>query len=435
MPPNLLYSNDSVASFPESWYAASTNLHPLRPGLQQNRRCDVCIVGAGYTGLSAAIALAEAGMDVGVLDAHRAGWGASGRNGGQVGSGQRQEQTELEETYGRDHARALWDLAERSKSLVKDLIERHNIECDYISGIVHADHKARYSASTDRYVEKLQHDYGYDQIEFASRRTTADMLGTNTYHSSSIDTGAGHLHPLKYALGLATAAESAGARIFEETEVTKINSGDPVSVHTSEGTITASYLVLACNGYLGNLNSEVATRVMPINNFIIATQPLSAARYDEIIRNNMAVADSRFVVNYFRKSSDQRLLFGGRESYGYQFPKDIKSFVRKAMVNIYPQLSDTRVDYGWGGTLAITMNRLPHVKSLTTNIYSSSGYSGHGVAMATLSGKLVAEALCGTHSGFNVLEEIQHRKFPGGMQLRSPLLKLAMLYYSMRDRF
>lgn len=435
MPSNLLYSNDTVACYPDSWYAASANLYRLRPRLQQCISCDVCIIGAGFTGLSAALSLSEAGMDVVVLDAHRAGWGASGRNGGQLGSGQRQEQTDLERNYGVDNARALWNLAQRSKSLVRELIERHNIGCDYCPGIVHTDHKARYSEATRRYVEKLQCDYDYEQIEFAERRATAEMLGTDAYYSSSIDSGAGHLHPLKYALGLASAAESAGARIFEGTEVTRVSSGDPVSVRTSEGAITASFLVFACNGYLGELNAEVATRVMPINNFIIATEPLPSALNADIIRNNMAVADSRFVVNYYRKSADLRLLFGGRESYGYRFPQDIKSFVRKAMVNIYPQLADTRIDYGWGGTLAITMNRLPHVKTLAANIFSASGYSGHGVGMATLSGKLVAEALCGRNDGFDVMNKIEHQQFPGGLKLRSPLLKLAMLYYSIRDRF
>ena len=435
MPPNLLYVNDSVALYPDSWYASSVNLPKARSSLQECLHCDVCIIGAGFTGLSAALQLAETGLDVVVLDAHRAGWGASGRNGGQLGSGQRRDQAELEENYGREHAHALWDLAQQSKTLVTGLIDRYKIDCDYRAGVIDADHKSRYSTATNQYVQKLQQDYGYDQIEFASRQETADLLGTDVYHSSSIDFGAGHLHPLKYALGLAQAAESAGARIFESTEVTKITTGDPVSVHAREGAVTAPFLILACNGYLGELHTEVARRVMPINNYIIATEPLPASLSDNIIRNNMAVADSRFVVNYYRKSADNRLLFGGRESYGYEFPKDIKSFVRKAMINIYPQLVDTRIDYGWGGTLAITMNRLPCVKALTPTVFSASGYSGHGLGMATLSGKLVAEALCGHHEGFAVIDKIEHQRFPGGLPLRSPLLKLAMLYYSMRDRF
>ena len=397
--------------------------------------CDVCIVGAGFTGLSAALALAEAGLDVVVLDAHRVGWGASGRNGGQLGSGQRLEQGELEVRYGVDQARALWDLAQRSKTLVREIVDRFAIDCDYQSGVIHTDHKIRYSAQTRRYVEKLNCDYGYDQIAFAARETTSEILGTNAYYSSSIDSGAGHLHPLKFAMGLASAAESAGARIFESTEVHTVSEQNPVMVRTQKGTVKASSLIYACNGYLGELQSEVAEHVMPINNFIIATEILPSHLADNIIRNNMAVADSRFVVNYFRKSSDNRLLFGGRESYGYRFPEDIKSFVQKAMVNIYPQLADTRIEYGWGGTLAITLNRMPYVRSLGSNIYSASGYSGHGVGMATLSGKLLADAICGERDSFDVMKRLKHRRFPGGVKLRSPLLNLAMLYYSMRDLF
>jgi gamma-glutamylputrescine oxidase len=434
MSSNLLYSNDRVAEYPDSWYAATAPVKPLRAKLQQHLKCDVCIVGAGFTGLSAALALAESGLDVVVLDAHRAGWGASGRNGGQLGSGQRLEQTELEHLYGRSDALELWRLAQRSKSLVKGLIDRFAIECDFRPGIVYADHKSRYSKHTSAYVEKLRQEYGYREIEFADRKATAEVLGTDVYHSSSIDLGAGHLHPLKYALGLAGAAESAGARLFEGTEVKRINYADPATVVTTDGSVTASFLVLACNGYLGDLNADVANRVMPINNFIIATAPMTKTDGKEIIRNDMAVADSRFVVNYYRKSADNRLLFGGRESYGYRFPLDIRSFVREAMVRIYPQLRHTRIDYGWGGTLAITLNRLPHVTSLSPNVFSASGYSGHGVGMATLSGKLIAEALLGEHDGFNVMRKIEHPQFPGGVKLRSPLLKLAMLYYTLRDR-
>jgi gamma-glutamylputrescine oxidase len=429
---NLLYSNDIAGRYPGSWYAATADCSKKRAALSDDKRCDVCVVGAGFTGLSAAISLAEAGLSVVVLDAHRVGWGASGRNGGQLGSGQRLEQDELEQRYGHEQAHAMWTLAERAKSTVKDLIRRHRIECELTPGIIHTDHKARYTRDTEAYVEKLQRDYQYQQIEFAGVAKTADLLGTDQYYSASIDAGAAHLHPLKYAIGLAAAAEAAGAAIYEETQVSSITHGEPVKVQTAEGVVTADSLILACNGYLGDLNAEVAARVMPINNYILATEPLPADT--EIIRNNMAVADSRFVVNYFRKSPDNRLLFGGRESYGYRFPADIKRFVRQAMIKVYPQLQHIGIDYGWGGTLAITMNRLPHIKSLAANVYTASGYSGHGVGMATLSGKLIAEVIQGESEGFNILGHIDHQRFPGGVAMRSPLLKLAMLYYTLRDR-
>ena len=431
---NLLYSNDTRAEHAASWYAATAEPGPLRKGLSGVASCDVCIVGAGFTGLSAALHLAKRNYNVIVVDAHRAGWGASGRNGGQLGSGQRVDQESLEQRYGESEAQALWSLAQQSKALVLELIKQHAIDCDYKPGIIHADHKARFSASTRAYVERLQNHYGYASIDYLEGADLHHLLGTRAYHSASVDTGAGHLHPLKYALGLAGAASAHGATIYESTRVMKVD-GDstPVRIITTDGEVNAKYVLLACNGYLGNLQSEVASRVMPINNYIIATSPLPDDTAEQIIRNNMAVADSKFVVNYYRKSSDRRLLFGGRESYGYRFPADIKSFVRAAMIKIYPQLQDTTVDYGWGGTLAITMNRMPHLQSVTPNILTASGYSGHGVGMATLSGQLVAEAIDGSLSRFDVMAKIKHRRFPGGVAFRSPLMKLGMLYYSLRD--
>ncbi len=431
----LLYQNDQRGQYPQSWYAATADVLETQPRLTESLSCDVCIVGGGFTGLSAALTLALAGIDVVLLDAHRIGWGASGRNGGQLGSGQRVDQDELEKKYGSDQAHALWELAQVSKQNVHDLIKQYRINCDYQPGIMHVDHKRRFTRETAEYVEKLNSEYGYDQISFVDRDALRQRLASESYYSGSVDTGAGHLHPLKLAMGIARAALKQGVRIFETTEVSKyFETSDQVIVKTKQGDIKARQLLLACNGYLGQLSDEVAESVMPINNYIIATEKLEPSLAASLIRDNMAVADSKFVVNYFRLSADNRLLFGGRESYGYRFPADIKSFVRSAMINVYPQLSDTSIDYGWGGTLAITMNRMPHIRQLTKNVMSSSGYSGHGVGMATLAGKLCAEALTGKLDSFNVISKLDHAKFPGGAALRSPLLKLGMMYYSLRDR-
>ena len=431
----LLYQNDQRGQYPQSWYAATADVLETQPRLTESLSCDVCIVGGGFTGLSAALTLALAGIDVVLLDAHRIGWGASGRNGGQLGSGQRVDQDELEKKYGSDQAHALWELAQVSKQNVHDLIKQYRINCDYQPGIMHVDHKRRFTRETAEYVEKLNSEYGYDQISFVDRDALRQRLASESYYSGSVDTGAGHLHPLKLATGIARAALKQGVRIFETTEVSKyFETSDQVIVKTKQGDIKARQLLLACNGYLGQLSDEVAESVMPINNYIIATEKLEPSLAASLIRDNMAVADSKFVVNYFRLSADNRLLFGGRESYGYRFPADIKSFVRSAMINVYPQLSDTSIDYGWGGTLAITMNRMPHIRQLTKNVMSSSGYSGHGVGMATLAGKLCAEALTGKLDSFNVISKLDHAKFPGGAALRSPLLKLGMMYYSLRDR-
>ncbi len=392
------------------------------------------MIGAGFTGLSTALHLAERGYQVVVLDAHRVGWGASGRNGGQLGSGQRMDQVELEQLVGVADARRLWALSESAKSLVRDLIMRHEIDCDLTPGVLNTDHRSRFSEASRRYAEKLQNEYQYQDIRWIDKPELRDMLATERYCSGTLDTGAAHLHPLNYALGLAQAASKAGVRFYENSEVTRLTPGDPAIVETRTGQVKAKFVALGCNGYLGTLDRHVAARVMPINNFIIATEPLGQSLAQALIRDNVAVADSKFVVNYYRLSVCGRLLFGGRESYGYKFPTDIKSFVRKAMVEIYPQLHDTGIDFGWGGTLAITMNRMPYLARLHPNVFNASGYSGHGVAMASLAGQLLAETIVGTAERFDVMSGVPGQPFPGGVAMRSPLLKLAMLYYSLRDK-
>lgn len=430
---NLLYANDRPGAHAPSWYAATAAPAPDRLPLTGDRRADVAIVGAGYTGLSAALHLASAGFTVAVLDAHRVGWGASGRNGGQLGTGQRVEQPDLEDLVGEAHARQLWELAQEATATAKSLIRTHAIDCDLKPGIIHTVHKRRYIDGARHEVDFMAEKYGHE-MQFLDRAALRQIIDSPAYHAGVIDPGGSHLHPLNYALGLARAAEAAGATIHETSEVIAMTEGAEITLRTSAGAITAPQILLACNGYLGDLSPEVARRVMPINNFIIATEPLEDSLANRVIANDMAVADSKFVVNYYRLSSDRRLLFGGRESYGYRFPSDIKSFVRKAMLGIYPYLADTRIDYGWGGTLAITMKRLPCLTRIRPNIYSASGYSGHGVGMATLSGKLVAEAMQGQAEKFDIMASIRTPGFPGGPAFRSPLLALAMLWYTLRDR-
>lgn len=433
---DLLTANDDPGKHAPSYYAATANRQTSHAPLEGARTCDVCVIGGGYTGLSAALHLAERGQKVMLLEANRVGWGASGRNGGQVGSGQRVEQTVLEARHGKSHARLLWDLAEESKALVKQLIVRHQIACDYAPGILHADHRKSFLEESRDYVEHLRFQYGYEDIRYIGPEEIGEHLGSPKYFGGTLDQGAGHLHPLNFALGLARAAEAAGAVLFEETRVTEIeSSGQPrVLVKTERGELRADNVILACNGYLGRLERKTAAHVMPINNFIIATEPLAATEAEQIIRGNLAVADSKFVINYFRLSSDKRLLFGGGENYGYHFPKDIKSFVRAPMLEIFPQLEDAGIDYGWGGTLAITPKRMPYFARLAPNMFTASGYSGHGVAMATLGGQILAEAVSGISGRFDVFEKLDVPTFPGGDKLRFPLLVLAMTWFSLRDR-
>ncbi|MEO8244025.1 MAG: FAD-binding oxidoreductase [bacterium] len=430
---NLLHANDRKGAYPASFYAATATPLAAFPPLQAPTTADVCVIGGGYTGLSAALHLAQRGLSVVLLEAHRVGFGASGRNGGQVGSGQRQDQDWLEATVGRDPAHRLWDLAEEAKSLVKTLIRDHAMPVTFHPGVAHACYTDAETRHAHAYADKLRRDYGYTQIEPLDQTAIRRLIGSKAYKGGEVDRGAGHVHPLNYAIGLAVAAAKAGVRIHETSEVLRLDHGAKPVVHTAAGRVTADQVILACNGYLGGLEPMVAARVMPINNFIVATEPLGP-RAAEVLAEPVAVADSKFVVNYWRLSEDNRLLFGGGETYGYRFPADIVKTVMKPMLAVYPQLGGTRIDYAWGGTLAITMNRMPCFLRPASNVLSASGYSGHGVAMATLAGKILAEAVATRTERFDLMASVPQHAFPGGGALRWPLLVLAMTWYSMRDR-
>jgi gamma-glutamylputrescine oxidase len=429
---NLLHANDRTGEYPASYYAATATPLDAFPALQGDTTADVCVVGGGYTGLSAALHLAERGFSVVLLEAHRVGFGASGRNGGQVGSGQRRDQDALERMVGRVRARALWDMGQDAKALVKGLIAQHNMPVTFHPGVGHA---CRTAAEVDHarvYAERLARDYGYTGIESYDRAGFRGIVGSDVYHGGDVDWGAGHLHPLNFAIGLARAAVAAGVRIYEMSEVMGIAKGARPAVQTAGGRVTCGDVILAGNGYLGGLEPKVAARVMPINNFILATEPLGD-RAKDLLSQNIAVADTKFVVNYWRLSDDNRLLFGGGESYGYRFPDIIKT-VTKPMLEVYPGLKDTRIDYAWGGTLAITTNRMPAYIRVTDNILAASSCSGHGVALSTLSGKILAECIAGQAERFDLMANLPQMKFPGGATLRWPLLVAAMTWYAMRDR-
>ncbi|MEL7255214.1 MAG: FAD-binding oxidoreductase [Pseudomonadota bacterium] len=430
---NLLYTNDTRGQYPPSWYAATADAPGPYPALTGDVTADVCIIGAGFTGLSAALHLAEAGRRVVVLEAQRVGFGASGRNGGQLGSGQRMDQHYVEKLVGREDADKLWALAEDTKALVKSLVKKHKIDCHLKPGIAHMGfHRSEVKEEHD-YADFLADRYGYLHLEKLDKDAAQAICPSPKYVGGSVDRTAAHLHPLAYAFGLARAAQGAGAQIFEGTEVTGVDENSPLSIRTAQGRVRADHVIFACNGYLGGLQPKVAARVLPINNFVVATEPLGddAAR---VLAEDVAVADSRFVVNYFRLSHDKRLLFGGGETYGYRFPDDIAALVRKPMTEIFPYLRDVRVDYAWGGTLAITMKRLPYLARLAPNMLSASGYSGHGVGNATHAGKLMADAIAGETDGFDTMSRIPTQPFPGGTRLRHPILVLAMTWFALRDR-
>ncbi len=432
---NLLFANDARGAYPPSLYADTRDpLESFAP-LQGAADCDVAIVGAGYTGLSAALHLARAGYSVRVLEAHRVGFGASGRNGGQVGSGQRLEVDELERLAGPETARRLWDLAEEAKALVRELAAASGVP--FHPGIAHAFRNKREFDHARAHIDHLSRHYGYDQIEALDGPDFRAILPSAAYVAGELDHGAGHLHPLNLAIGMARLARDAGAEIHEMSAVTRIdhgqNASQPSLLHTDQGQLRARHVILAANGYLDRLEPKIAARVMPINNYIAATAPLGD-RAAEVLTRDIAVHDTKFVVNYWRLSPDKRLIFGGGETITYRFPADIAAKVRKPLLEIYPGLADVELTHAWGGTLAITRTRMPCFARPAPNCLSASGYSGHGVALATLAGKLMAQAVAGQAEGFDTMARLTPPPFPGGAMLRQPLLIAGMTWFSLRDR-
>ncbi|MDR6954008.1 gamma-glutamylputrescine oxidase [Ancylobacter sp. 3268] len=418
---------------PTSWYAATATPFPAFPPLKGTVRADVCVIGGGYTGLSAALHLAQAGLDVVVLEAAKIGSGASGRNGGQIHTGQRRDQDWLEDKVGLDMAKALWRLAEDAKADLHALIARHAIDCAPRRGLIMADHKPGYVAHSHAYARKLADVYGYPHVDPLSREELRELVGTDAYHGGVIDRDGGHLHPLNLALGIARAAVTAGARLYEHSRARRIEENGRVKVATRDGLVEAEWVLECGDGLQDGLDARVDRHVMPIANYIAATEPLGA-RAKSVITNDAAVADSRFVINYYRLSEDGRLLFGGGESYTRRLRANPGAFVRPYMLKIFPQLADVRIDYGWGGILGITMTRMPFVRRLSPKVLTAAGYSGQGVMLAPYFGKILAEAVAGQLGRFDLLEKLPVPAFPGGPLMRWPLLAAGLSYYALRDR-
>ncbi|PCJ93505.1 MAG: FAD-dependent oxidoreductase [Hyphomicrobiales bacterium] len=400
--------------------------------MDRQQKFDVAIIGGGYTGLSAALHLAQKGVRVAVLEANRMGWGASGRNGGQIHSGQRQDPEWFEARYGLQAAKDYFELGNEGVKLVHDLADQHGIECELKPGLLHASHKQSYIGEYQEHVENLNKNYN-GNLQWLDAAETAKRLGTESYFGAIYDPSGGHLHPLKFALGLAKAAQKAGAVLFEHSAVTGLEKGACYTLTTTEGSVVADQVLLCCNGYLpAGLAPQSDARVMPINNFIAATRPLTS---DEIpiIRDECA-SDSRFVINYWRMSADKRLLFGGGENYSSRFPGDIKSFVRKPLAQIYPQFKDIEIDYAWGGTLGVTVHRVPFFSQLKPGLWTASGFSGHGVTIAPLAGQILAEAVLDDTARFDAFAKLPTPAFPGGRLLRWPTLVAGMCWYALRDR-
>lgn len=420
--------------YPDSYYVATAVGVTEHLTLRGAERADVCVIGGGFTGLSAALNLAEQGLDVVLLEAERIGWGASGRNGGLIGSGQRKDALEMEAQFGHERSRVFWEFAEAAKTEIRDRVAKHKIDCDLQYGQIEGVHKRSYVGHSTEYAEVLAERYDYPHARALTRDETRAMVDTDSFLEGLLDTQAMSIHPLNYALGLARAAREAGVRIFENSRVTGYTHTDPATVSTEHGHVDASFIVLGCNGYLGKLEPRVAGKIMPINNYLIATEPLGEEGARKLIADRNCVHDTRFVVNFFRTSSDHRLLFGGGENYRAGFPHDIAAFVRPHMLKTFPQLKDARIDYSWGGTLSVTVKRMPQVGRLKPNLFFAHGYSGHGISIANFAGKVLAEVIGGTAKRFDVMSSIEAVPFPGGTLLRYPGMVLGMLYYSLKDR-
>ncbi|MER9762663.1 FAD-binding oxidoreductase [Mesorhizobium sp. M0138] len=416
-----------------SWYEDTAGPRPEYPALDGDRSCDVVVVGGGFTGLSAAAHLAKAGADVVLIEAHRFGDGASGRNGGQLGTGQRAWAEEMEAEYGFSRAKALFDLAEEAKAHLLEFAAVNQIDIDYMPGQLSVAHKPRYLDDYKAHAEIMAGRFNYPHIAFMDARETAERLGSTRYFGGTRDTGTGHIHPMKLVIGTAKVAAAAGAHLFEQTLSTGVtSSGGKVRVTTSRGTITAQKCLIGVNAYGGTLEPVSAAHIMPIGSFIGATVPLGV--HSKVLPGGEAVDDSRFVVRYFRKSRDGRLLFGGREVYGVNDPKDIHVHIRRQIAELYPELSDVEITHGWGGYVGITMPRKPFVREVMPNVISAGGYSGHGVMLSNFFGKLYAQTVAGNRDRLKLIEDLNISAFPGGRRFRTPLLFLALNWFALRDR-
>jgi gamma-glutamylputrescine oxidase len=391
------------------------------------------VIGGGIAGCSTALHLAERGYRVILLEAKRIGWGASGRSGGQAIVGYACGQQKLVDSVGLDDARKLWDITLESLALIRERVAQHRIDCDLHWGQLSVAIKSRQREALIAEQHDLAERFGYQQLRLVERSEVESLLATKRYCAGLYDSGSGHLHPLNYTLGLAAAAQAAGVRILEDSSVVRIERADPATVICSRGRVKARFVALCCNAYVDGLAPRLRARIMPVGTYIVATEPLGEARIAALMRENIGVTDTNFVLDYYRRSADHRLLFGGRVSYSGLDARNTKHATRQRMLNVFPQLADVNVEYAWGGYVDITMNRAPDFGRLAANIYYLQGFSGHGIALTGIAGKLVADAIAGQAERFDLFTKIPHHNFPGGRLLRTPALMLAMLWYRMRD--
>ncbi|MBI29074.1 MAG: Gamma-glutamylputrescine oxidoreductase [Alphaproteobacteria bacterium MarineAlpha5_Bin11] len=419
----------------DNYYQFSSTKFESRPELKENIRVDVCIVGGGFTGIASALYLAKQGYKVLILEAKKIGSGASGRNGGQLGGGLRKEQKVIEKLLGFEHAKELWNMGLEAVEEVKNNIEQFKIDCDLKNGVLTAGYYEQDSKYFLGEIEHMQKKYNYNKYLHLDKIEIREEINSEKYYSGMLNKGSYHLHPLKYLYGIANESLKLKVDIYENSPVLKIHQTENgARIVTKKGEVRADFAVVACNGYLDDLLGNIRNKFMPINNYILATEPLGKEKASTIIKNNYAVSDTRFIIDYYRFSNDWRLIFGGGETFTKNFLSDASSYVKKRMYKVFPYLKYHKIDFCWGGTLAITVNRFPNFGSTYNNkVIYAHGFSGHGVALTTLAGKLISEYISGEKDRFNLFASIPHLTIPGGDLLRRPIYSLGVAYYKLLD--
>jgi len=418
---------------PASYYAATANSANARPELQENKQVDVCIIGAGYTGLSTALFLLEHGFSVAVLEAARVGFGASGRNGGQIVNSYSRDLDSIERSVSDSAAKLIGEMAFEGGQIIRDRVARYGIECDLKDGGIFA----AFNPKQMRHLEDqkaLWERYGYQHLELLDNQHIKQVVACDRYVGGMLDKQGGHIHPLNLALGEAAAVESLGGAIHENSPAVRIERGNEALVHTPKGTVRAKFVVVAGNAYLGNLIPELAAKSMPCGTQVIATEPLDEALAKSLLPQDYCVEDCNYLLDYYRLSADKRLIYGGGVVYGARDPADVESIIRPKMLKTFPQLENVKINYAWTGNFLLTLSRLPQVGRLDNNIYYSQGCSGHGVTYTHIAGKIIAEALSSQAARFDAFASLPHYPFPGGQRFQIPLSALGAMYYTLRDR-
>lgn len=430
MPSSALSTN---AGHADSWYAACANDRRIRPALAEDLRCDICVVGAGFTGISAALSLAERGFSVTVLEAERIGFGASGRNGGQIVNGYSRDLATIAARYGTDKARRLGDMSLEGGEIIRERVAKYNIDCDLRTGGFFA----AFTQKQMRGLEAHKRDwerYGHKGLEMVSASEVSTYVKTDRYAGGMIDRLGGHIHPLNLVLGEARAFEQLGGRIFERSRVLQMDEAERRVVRTAAGSVTCDYVLICGNAYLAPQFPEISERVLPVSSQIIVTEPLDEALATSLLPADFCVEDANYVLDYFRRTADNRILYGGGIGYDGRDPSDIIEAIRPNMLNTFPQLEGVGIEFAWGGNFALTLTRIPHVGRLSPHVYFSHGDSGHGVTTTHLLGKILGEAVAGHAERFDLWASLPNLPFPGGSRLRVPITQLGAWWYGLRDR-